>query len=316
MSVESLVSSGPLLLAMPVAAAAGALTFLSPCVLPLVPGYLSYITGMSGSSAAGRAAAGAGHAGAPRPGPAELLDPGSGIPDQAGALAVATAVPLATASRTGHAVPAAAAGPHGPLAVVAPTRRRAVTGAALFVLGFSALYAAYGAAFGQIGFDLDSNRTAVTWVLGILLIVLGLLFSGLLDRFSFAGRIIKPSARPRAGLASAPLLGVLFGVGWTPCAGPTLAAVLTLAGTTGTAARGAILAFVYALGVGVPFLVVAFAVERGITLFGFARRHARTIGRVGGLLLVAVGVLELTGAWSAAISWLQSHWASGYSSPL
>src|SRR5258707_71503 len=113
----------------------------------------------------------------------------------------------------------------------------------------------------------------LTLVLGALTIALGLLFAGVLDRFALAGRIVKPSVRPRAGLAGAPLLGVLFGLGWSPCIGPTLTAVLTLAYTSGTAARGAFLAFVYCLGLGIPFLVVAVAFQRGVRVFGFARRH-------------------------------------------
>lgn len=303
-TIGTMVFSGPLLLAIPVAAAAGAVTFLSPCVLPLVPGYLSYITGMSGASAASGAAgaaSGAGEGSEPDPrmpgesdAPAEAGRPLTAV--AIGGTAVATRVPARAAAR--------------------PARRRAVTGAALFVLGFSALFAAYGAAFGGLGLVLLNHQRGLTRVLGVVLILLGLLFAGAFDRFSFSGRIVKPSVRPKAGLASAPLLGVLFGVGWTPCAGPTLTAVLTLGATTGTAARGALLAFVYGLGVGIPFLIVAFALERGMTMFGFARRHARLITRIGGLLLISVGVLEVTGAWSSAMAWLQAHWANGYSSPL
>jgi cytochrome c-type biogenesis protein len=196
-----------------------------------------------------------------------------------------------------------------------PSRRRAVIGALLFICGFSLLFAVEGLAVGGIGTALLGHEAALSRVLGSLLIVLGLLFAGVFDRFSVSGRIVKPSLRPRAGLASAPLLGVLFGIGWTPCAGPTLAAVLTLSATTGTAARGAVLAFVYGLGIGIPFLVVAFAVERGVTLFDFARRHARLITRIGGLLLVAVGLLEVTGAWSSAMLWLKVHWLASYNAP-
>jgi cytochrome c-type biogenesis protein len=302
MSVDSLVSSGPLLLAIPVAAAAGAVTFLSPCVLPLVPGYLSYITGMSGVSIAGAEAAGNAD---PRSGTREHMASGE---RGSGVLGSGSAGPGGTATAL------AARAPGGSL--TRPSRRRAVTGALLFVCGFSLLFALEGLAVGGIGAALFGHEAVLSRVLGALLIVLGLLFAGVFDRFSFSGRIVKPSLRPRAGLASAPLLGVLFGIGWTPCAGPTLAAVLTLSATTGTAARGALLAFVYGLGIGIPFLVVAFALERGIALFGFARRHARLVTRIGGLLLVVVGLLEVTGAWSSAMLWLKVHWLSSYNAPL
>jgi cytochrome c-type biogenesis protein len=299
MSVGSLVSSGPLLLAIPVAAAAGALTFLSPCVLPLVPGYLSYITGMSGASVATRSdAEETADPDSPADGDPDGPDPAGGTGGGSGGIATAVA--------TRRPVPVAPE----------PTRGRAVAGAALFVLGFSALFTLYGAAFGQVGFELSSHQVDLTRVLGVVLIALGLLFAGAFDRFSFAGRIVKPSVRPKAGLATAPLIGLLFGLGWTPCAGPTLAAVLTLGSTTGTASRGALLAFVYALGVGIPFLVVAFAVDCGVAMFGFARRHARLIARIGGLMLIVVGLLEVTGAWSRAVMWLQEHWAGGFNSPL
>ena len=296
-SVGSLVSSGPLILAIPVAAAAGAVTFLSPCCLPLVPGYLSYVTGMSGIGAQPAADA-----------------PG---PQPAGAR-LASAQPVAATPGRGQvaAVAPAGAGEHRAAVLAAPPRSRVVAGTALFVLGFSALYTSYGLAFGGLGTALKSHQQVLTQVLGALTIVLGLLFAGLLDRFTFAGRIVRPSLRPRAGLAGAPLLGVLFGLGWSPCIGPTLTAVLTLAETSGTAARGAFLAFVYCLGLGVPFLIVAVALQRGVRALGFARRHARLITGIGGGMLVLVGLLEVTGAWTAAITWLQVHWFQGYTSPL
>jgi cytochrome c-type biogenesis protein len=301
--VEHLILSGPVLLAIPVAAAAGTVTFLSPCCLPLVPGYLSYLTGMSGTAAAGRRDAG------PVPAPALA---------RAGAGAAATVAPIGAAAQPaeGQAADTVDATPD-PLAVLTrPARGRVVFGTLLFVLGFSILFALEGVTVASVGDALLRHREGLTQALGGLIILLGLLFIGLFDRFSFAGRIIKPTARPRAGLAGAPLLGVLFGLGWTPCSGPTLSAVLLLGSTSGTAVRGGLLAFVYALGIGIPFLIVAFAFSRGATVFGFARRHARLITRLGGVMLIAVGLLEVTGAWQSAITWLQVHWLSGYTTSL
>jgi cytochrome c-type biogenesis protein len=191
-----------------------------------------------------------------------------------------------------------------------------VAGTALFVLGFSMVFVGYGAALGGLGQLLTGHAALLTRILGGLTIGLGLLFAGVFDRFSFAGRIVRPSARPKAGLAGAPLLGVLFGLGWTPCIGPTLTAVGALSASSGTAGRGAVVAFVYALGLGVPFLLVSAGFQAAMRVFAFARRHARLVTRVGGAMLVCVGLLEVTGAWSSFVAWLQVHWASGYQSPL
>ena len=303
--IGHLVLSGPLILAVPVAAAAGAVTFLSPCVLPLVPGYLSYVAGMSGVDAQAYPAPGdarpAGTGGTAEPedvaGPGDAAGPGSPAP--AGGSGGGTAVKA----------PAAAVAP-------SPGRSRTVAGTALFVLGFSVVFATEGVAFGGLGSVLRTHVAGLTQILGGFTIILGLLFAGVFDRFPVTGRIIRPSVRPRAGLAGAPVLGVLFGLSWTPCIGPTLSVVMGLALTSGTAVRGALLMFVYGLGLGIPFLVVALLFQRGMTTFGFARRHARLITRVGGALLVAVGVLELTGTWTAAMQWIQTHWIANVKSPL
>jgi cytochrome c-type biogenesis protein len=186
-------------------------------------------------------------------------------------------------------------------------RGRMVLGAALFVLGFTVVFVAFGAAFGGLGRLLLQHADVLTRVFGVVTIVMGLAFLGWLP---FLQRTARLSARPVAGLAGAPLLGVVFGLGWTPCLGPTLAAVNSLAYVEATAGRGAVLGVAYCLGLGVPFVLVALGARWALGATSFLRRHARTVTRVGGALLLVVGVLLVTGAWTEMMGWLRSWLAA------
>lgn len=230
------VLNGALLLALPVALLGGLVSFFSPCVLPLVPGYLSYVTGVSGTD-------------------------------------------LAEARRG-----------------------RMFAGAGLFVLGFTAVFVSGGALFGGFGAKLQDHRTGLFQVMGVLTIVLGLAFMGALGPLSrFTSREFRIHKRPAIGLVGAPMLGILFGIGWTPCIGPTLAAVLTLSSSQASAERGALLTVAYCLGLGVPFVVAALAFRRALGAFGWVKRHYVWVMRIGGGMLVAVGILLVTGIWDRIV---------------
>lgn len=252
-SFASTVTGGPLLVAAGVAALVGLISFASPCVLPLVPGYLSYVTGLAGA--------------------------------EAGSSPVRTAV--------------------------RGSRLRTLAGAGLFVLGFTAVFVSYGVLFGGLGRLLVEHQRAIERVLGVLTIGLGLVFLGAVPGLQREARIHR---LPAAGLAGAPLLGVVFGLGWTPCIGPTLGAVQTLAVNSASAGRGALLSAAYCLGLGLPFVLTAFGFRWVVGAVGLMRRHTRWVMRVGGGLLIVVGVLLATGIWDRWMivlrSWLASRgWA-------
>ena len=249
------VTDGPMLLALPVALLAGLVSFLSPCVLPLVPGYLSYVTGLSG---------------------AEL---GESAPVRGGGTAVLTKTRTTTV-----------------------LRGRVLLGSVLFVLGFSVVFVSEGLLFGQLGATLLEHKDAVDRILGGLTIVLGLAFMGYIPGLQ---REVRIHALPRAGLLGAPLLGVLFGVGWTPCLGPTLAAVQTLAYQQASAGRGALLTAAYCAGLGLPFILTGLAFRRALGAFAIIKRHYALVTRLGGGLLVAIGILLVSGLWNSLVIHLQ-----------
>ncbi len=244
--IADAIATGGLWLALPIAFAAGVVAFLSPCVLPLAPGYVSYITGLTG---------------------AELAD------------------------REGR---------HG----------QVLAGSVLFVLGFSVVFVSYGALFGGIGDVLLAYADPISRVLGVGVIALA--FMGLIPGLQREWRMHR---LPTWGVAGAPLLGLLFAIGWTPCIGPTLTAVQTLAFSQASAARGAILSLFYCLGLGLPFVLLAVAFSRFAGALGWVRRHYVWVMRIGGGLLIVVGLLLVTGLWTDLTIWLRVQ-VPGFETPL
>jgi cytochrome c-type biogenesis protein len=234
---QGAIAGGSLVVAVPVAIAAGLVSFLSPCVLPLVPGYLSYVTGLSGED------------------------------------------------------------------IAEHRRGRMLLGVALFIAGFTIVFVSAGLAFGGLGSWLDHYRDIITRVLGAITIVLGLAFMGFVPLLQ---RTFKLGRLPASGLAGAPVLGVLFGFGWTPCMGPTLAAIESLAFSEASAYRGAFLAVAYCAGLGLPFAIAAVAYRKALGAFGVIKRHYRVVMGIGGGMLVVIGVLLVTGLWTDLVANMQS----------
>ncbi|MEV8183870.1 cytochrome c biogenesis protein CcdA [Specibacter sp. NPDC078692] len=241
--------SGSMLLAIPVALLAGLVSFLSPCVLPLVPGYLGYVSGLSG---------------------ADLQD---------------------------------------------QRRGRMFAGIGLFVMGFSVVFVLIGAVFGQLGAWLMGPDAAwVTQVLGLVVILMGVVFLGGMSWFQSEAKI---HAKPPAGLWGAPILGVTFGLGWAPCIGPTFSAVQLLAFSDGSnAAKGAFLTFIYCMGLGIPFLLIALGARRGVGALAFFRKHRRGLQYFGGGMLIALGILMVSGLWGTWVNDLQLWFANDVRLPI
>lgn len=236
--IGTLVTSGSLLIAIPIALAAGLVAFLSPCVLPLAPGYVSYMTGLSG---------------------AELAEPGR-------------------------------------------SNKRVLLGSIGFVLGFSLVFVSFGALFGGLGAALLQYADIINRVLGVVIIAMGLAFMGVIPGMQREWRIHR---MPNWGVAGAPILGIVFGLGWTPCIGPTLTAVQSLAFTEASAARGALLAAFYCIGLGLPFIALAVFFTRTARAIAFIRRHYEWVMRIGGGMLVLVGLLLVSGLWTQFTIWLR-----------
>ncbi|WP_250002168.1 cytochrome c biogenesis CcdA family protein [Actinoplanes sp. M2I2] len=257
-SFASIAGTGPLLLAIGVAVIAGLVSILSPCVLPLVPGYLSYVTGLAGSD----------------------LDAGSRSPEPVEGGGVGTL--------TKPAVRTAGTG-------------RVLAGTSLFVLGFMVVFTLLTTAAAKLGFLLR-HQDALNLVLGVLIILLGVAYLGWIPGLQREARITR---LPAAGLLGAPVFGAIFAFSWIPCVGPTLGAVILLATTSGQTDRAVILAVAYSLGLGIPFVLFGLFFRKLLGVFRAVRRNSRWITRIGGVLLILVGLALVTGGWNHFLVWLK-----------
>ncbi len=264
MNPGAIIADGALWVALPIAVLAGLVSFLSPCVLPLVPGYLGFIGG----------------AVAPRQ---------SAVPADAG-----------VSSRTTEG--AADAAPTVTAVDQEPSRGRLLGGVLLFIAGFTVVFMAVNILGGTVGRFFLEYADAITRVMGVVIILLGLVFIGL---FGFAQRTFKPQVRSNLGLVGAPLLGVALGIGWAPCIGPTLGAILAMSWNFGDPVRAGLLGLAYSLGLGIPFILITLGFGWATRSVGFLRRHIRTVNIIGGVMLVILGVLMVTGVWTALMAQLQ-----------
>ncbi|MEV4685957.1 cytochrome c biogenesis CcdA family protein [Microbacterium sp. LWH3-1.2] len=289
MNLGALVADGSLVIAVPIAILAGAISFLSPCVLPLVPGYLGFIGG----------------AVSPRPAPVAAgtdaarrrsSEAQGGSTLRLGSRARSTNASLARSTTGGEGGDAGA-----------PARGRLVLGVLLFIAGFTVVFVSMAMLGGTLGRFLLEYQDLITRILGVVIIAMGLVFIGW---FGLAQRMARPQVRGNLGLIGAPLLGIALGIGWAPCIGPTLAVILTMAFDSGSAARAALLGVAYSLGLGIPFLLLTLGFGWATRSVSFVRRHIRVVNLIGGALLIVLGLLMVTGVWTAVMAQLQGVFAS------
>ncbi len=283
------VQGGPLLLAIGVAVLAGLVSFLSPCVLPLVPGYLSYVTGLAGADLD----AALGDRPPARPAPTEpspALAPASGV----------AASPVAVGGPAAPVAPSKTA--PSPVGRGSRARGRVLAGTLLFVAGFAAVFVTMAVLVTGVTRLLFEHTRTLEVAGGVLIIVLGLAYLGVVPGAERQWRI---SRLPAAGLWGAPVFGAVFALSWAPCVSPTLGAVMTLAATGGQTDRAVVLALAYCLGLGLPFVAFGLAFRRLLGVFTVLRRNSRRITLVGGALLIGVGLALVTGGWAEFTIWLR-----------